>query len=145
MRFSLASTPRKMPTIRPEIIQATEDNLPNSFLQPKWPRDIPRQCPHCHDELHPQINLSYGYGKMGRACKWLSWWITLPWIPTVFFVVLPLLMQLPGGNGAGFALCILFIVPAAFFAVLTTLCPRTRRVRCYPCEYSEDYPAIQRE
>ncbi|WP_435895805.1 hypothetical protein [Oceaniferula spumae] len=125
----------------PEIIQASEDNLPNAFLRPQWPQDIPQQCPHCQSELHPQINLNYGFGKTGRACKWLSWWITLPWIPTIFLVVLPLMSDLPGGNGAAFALCIMFVVPAAFFAVLAPLFPRSRRVRCYPCKYSKDYPA----
>ncbi|MBK1855090.1 hypothetical protein JO972_08975 [Verrucomicrobiaceae bacterium 5K15] len=131
-----------MSSVRPEIIQATEDNLPNAFLRPQWPDDIPRSCPCCGKELHPQINLTYGYGRIGRGCKWLSWWITLPWIPMVFFVVLPLLMKLPGGNGAGFALCILFVVPAVFFAVLAPLFPRSRRVQCFPCRYSKDYPAF---
>ena len=129
-----------MPKIRPEIIQSTEDNLPNSFLQPQWPEDISKNCPHCQKELHPRINLSFGYGKVGRACKWISWWITLPWIPTVFFIIIPLLMKLPGGTGAGFAICILFVVPSVLFSVITKLCPRSRRVRCFPCHYSADYP-----
>ena len=139
VRYFMASLLRKMPEIRPEITRATEDNLPNSFLRPQWPADISRECPHCGKELHPQINLSYGYGRSGRICKSISWWITLPWIPTVIFIVLPLLMKLPGGNGAAFALCILFVVPAVFFALLAPLFPRSRRVRCYPCQYSKDY------
>ena len=129
------------PTARQEIIQASEDNLPNPFLNPLWPDDIPQGCPRCGKTLHPKINLSYGLGKLGRASKFTAWWITIPWIPIVFFVVLPWLMTLPSGNGAGFALSLLFLVPAAVFSFITRLCPRSRRVQCYPCKYSKDYPA----
>ena len=133
------------PTARPENIQATEGNLPNSFLEPCWPDDIPQECPQCGTTLHPKINLSYGLGKLGRASKWTSWWITLPWIPVVFFVVLPWLNTLPSGNGAGFALGLLFVVPAALFSVITALCPHTRRVQCFPCKYSKDYAALAKK
>ena len=133
-----------MPSIRPETIQSTEENLPNAYLQPQWPEDIPRKCPVCGKELHPKINLSYGLGKLGRGSKWIAWWITLPWIPIVFFIVLPWLMEQPSGNGAGFALGLLFLVPSVFFSVFSAICPQTRRVQCFPCKYSKDYSARPR-
>jgi hypothetical protein len=126
-----------MPRVRPEFIQATEENLPNSFLQPVWPGDIPRQCPQCGAEMHPKINLSYGYGKAGRACLKISHWITIPWT-LIVFALGPFLFSL-GGNGGGFALGVLMIVPAVAFAVAARICLRTRRVQCFPCKYSKDY------
>jgi len=127
-----------MPSIRPEFIQATEDNLPNPFLQPQWPDDIPQQCPCCHEQLHPKIHLSYGSGKIGRCCKTLSHWISLPWFPIALLFSGPLFSS---GNGGGFALGVLFILPAVCFAVLGRLAGRSRRVQCFPCKYSKDYPA----
>lgn len=129
-----------MPKPLPQLIQASEDNLPNSFLQPSWPGDLPRECPCCGKRLDPRINLTYGYGRLGRTCQLIAHWITLPWLPVLFLLVLPWLMTLPGGNGAGFALCILIILPAVAFAVITRLCPHSRRIRCFPCGYSMDYP-----
>ncbi|MGB0991819.1 MAG: hypothetical protein ACPG32_05055 [Akkermansiaceae bacterium] len=133
-----------MTKVRPELIQATENNLPNAFLEPQWPEDIPRACPCCNRELHPKINLSYGYGRAGRFCLKTAHWITLPWVVVVFFIILPWLMNHVGtGNGAGFALCVMFLVPAVFFAVLARIMPRTRRVQCFPCKYSADYSTKQ--
>ena len=126
-----------MSHVRPEIIQATEENLPNAFLQPQWPGDIPCECPKCGSKLHPKINLSYGYGRAGRACLKISHWITLPWALLVI-VAGPFLFSL-GGNGGAFALGLLMLLPAVTFAVLARMCARTRRVRCFPCQYSKDY------
>ena len=126
-----------MAKVRPELIQASEGNLPNAFLEPKWPADISQTCPSCGAELHPKINLSYGYGKAGRACLFISHWITLPWALLCLIAGPGLLAA--GGNGGGFALGILMLVPAVVFAVAARLCPMTRRVQCFPCKYSKDY------
>ncbi len=129
-----------MPNIRPEFLQATEDNLPNPYIEPQWPEDIPNTCPVCGKKLHPKINLSYGHGKLGRAFKWLAWWITMPW-GIALFLGSPWLISL-GGRGAGFAICILLVVPATIFSVLASISPRSRLVRCFPCKYSKDYPSV---
>ena len=58
--------------------------VPNLF-EPQWPEDIPQECPHCHAELHPKINLSMGYERVGRAFKTIAWWICLPWAIILIF------------------------------------------------------------
>lgn len=128
-----------MPRVKQEFIQATEANLPNAFLQPQWPKHIPQQCPCCGAELHPKIHLSYGLGKVGRFCKSVSHWITIPW-SVVVLCLGPFLFAM-GGNGGAFALGLLMLVPSVVFAVIGNNCERTRRVQCFPCKYSKDYSA----
>ena len=107
-----------------------------NFLEAQWPDDIPQECPHCHAELHPKINLSFGYGKLGRTFKTIAWWISLPWAIIMIFTGLMM-----GGILSFFIL----IAPYFFFTVLTAMSPSTRRVRCFPCKYSKDYPAMPNE
>lgn len=129
-----------MPAIRPEFIQATEDNLPNSFLQPQWPDDIFQQCPCCHGRLHPKIHLSYGMGKIARILKKAAYWITIPW--SLLVIVFG---AMTAGRWAGFVVAIGICIPGAVLSVFATLCPRSRRVQCFPCKYSKDYPATQQQ
>lgn len=134
--------PTLMPSVRPEFIRATEGNLPNAYLQPQWPADISQTCPCCDAQLHPKINLSYGLSKPGRTCKSIAHWITIPWALIVLCLG-PFLFAL-GGNGGAFALGLLMILPAVSFSVLGSMCARTRRVQCFPCKYSKDYPLKSR-
>lgn len=129
-----------MKKIRPEFVQASEHKLCNAILEPTWPADISRLCPSCNAELHPKINLSYGHGKAGRACLVISHWITLPW--ALLCLILGPALLAAGGNGGGFALGLLMLVPAVVFAVVARLCPMTRRVQCFRCNHSHDYTML---
>jgi|AOAMet2_C49A8_35_1029299.scaffolds.fasta_scaffold17972_2 hypothetical protein len=113
----------------------------SDFLEHPWPEDIPDGCPKCGATLNAKINLSFGHGKIGRAFQWLAWWGTLPW--AVFLIVF-------GAFGAasrwgGFIIGIGLVIPWVVFSVLTVLSPSSRRVRCFPCKYSKDYPAMPEE
>ena len=125
-----------MPSVKQEFIQATEDNLPNAYLQPQWPRDIPQQCPCCGAQLHPKIHLSYGLGRVARFLQQMAYWITIPW--GVFVLVMG---AMTAGRWAGFVVAVGICIPGVLLSALASVSPRSRRVQCFPCKHSKDYSA----
>lgn len=110
----------------------------------KWPDDIPSACPNCGFEMTLHLNLTVGKGKVGRFFEKLAYRGAIPWM--ILFTI----WFLSGegfwvGRQPGYALIIMYILPSVLLALVSACCPISRRVRCWDCGSSRDFPALAKK
>jgi hypothetical protein len=115
-------------------------------LQRTWPDDIDSVCPQCDQQLNAMVHYSIGPDKLGQQIRRIH-----PWMLAIPIITFPAMMFLwmksvhAGTQASSMTIIIIviaLIIPPMITGMLIILGRKVRRVKCYLCGYSADFPII---